>query len=144
MVPHRSTNRARACLTSLSRREAVLSCWYGRSQCRLIFLHFYNDCILTYRISIILTLRTVQFGNWRMRMKRMSQPIGKKHTKVYLLFLDCKQLFVGLAQARSVILSRRIQALLGGEGGSLSATRRLNLCCVSCCSCHLTLHFLED
>ena len=31
VVPHRSTNRARACLTSLSRREAVLSCWYGRS-----------------------------------------------------------------------------------------------------------------
>lgn len=31
MVPHRSTNRARTCLTSLSRREAVLSCWYGRS-----------------------------------------------------------------------------------------------------------------
>lgn len=32
VVPHRSTNRARACLTSLSRREAVLSCWYGRSR----------------------------------------------------------------------------------------------------------------
>ncbi len=32
VVPHRSTNRARACLTSLSRRDAVLSCWYGRSQ----------------------------------------------------------------------------------------------------------------
>lgn len=30
VVPHRSTNRARTCLTSLSRREAVLSCWYGR------------------------------------------------------------------------------------------------------------------
>ena len=31
MVPHRSTNRARRCLTSMSRREAVLSSWYGRS-----------------------------------------------------------------------------------------------------------------
>ena len=31
VVPHRSTNQARTCLTSLSRREAVLSCWYGRS-----------------------------------------------------------------------------------------------------------------
>ena len=31
MVPHRSTNQARRCLTSLSRREAVLSSWYGRS-----------------------------------------------------------------------------------------------------------------
>ena len=31
VVPHRSTNRARRCLTSLSRREAVLSSWYGRS-----------------------------------------------------------------------------------------------------------------
>ena len=32
MVPHRSTNQARTCLTSLSRREAVLSSWYGRSR----------------------------------------------------------------------------------------------------------------
>ena len=32
MVPHRSTNQARQCLTSLSRREAVLSLWFGRSQ----------------------------------------------------------------------------------------------------------------
>ena len=32
MVPHRSTNQARTCLTSLSGREAVLSCWYGRSR----------------------------------------------------------------------------------------------------------------
>jgi hypothetical protein len=31
VVPHRSTNRARRCLTSLSRREAVLSSLYGRS-----------------------------------------------------------------------------------------------------------------
>ncbi|KAL7451498.1 hypothetical protein ACHAWC_003321 [Mediolabrus comicus] len=31
VVPHRSTNLARQCLTSLSRREAVLSLWYGRS-----------------------------------------------------------------------------------------------------------------
>ena len=31
VVPHRSTNLARQCLTSLSRREAVLSLWCGRS-----------------------------------------------------------------------------------------------------------------
>ena len=31
VVPHLSTNWARRCLTSLSRREAVLSSWYGRS-----------------------------------------------------------------------------------------------------------------
>ena len=31
VVPHRSTGRARQCLTSLSRREAVLSLWYGPS-----------------------------------------------------------------------------------------------------------------
>ena len=35
VVPHRSTNQARTCLTSLSRREAVLSCWYGRSHCEM-------------------------------------------------------------------------------------------------------------
>ena len=37
VVPHRSTNRARACLTSLSRREAVLSCWYGRTRTLEVF-----------------------------------------------------------------------------------------------------------
>jgi len=30
-VPHRSTNRARQCLTSQSERDAVLSLLYGRS-----------------------------------------------------------------------------------------------------------------
>ncbi len=35
VVPHRSTNLARQCLTSLSKREAVLSLWYGRS-CRIV------------------------------------------------------------------------------------------------------------
>ena len=45
VVPHRSTNRARACLTSLSRREAVLSCWYGRSQQSK---KFNNHILLTY------------------------------------------------------------------------------------------------
>ena len=34
VVPHRSTNQARTYLNSLSRREAVLSCWYGRSYLR--------------------------------------------------------------------------------------------------------------
>ena len=38
VVPHRSTNRARQCLTSLSRREAVLSLWFGRSH----FQHIYT------------------------------------------------------------------------------------------------------
>ena len=31
VVPHRSTNRARQCLTSQSERDAVLSLLYGRS-----------------------------------------------------------------------------------------------------------------
>lgn len=31
VVPNRSTNQARHCLTSLSGREAVLSVWYGPS-----------------------------------------------------------------------------------------------------------------
>ena len=39
VVPHRSTSLARQCLTSLSRREAVLSLWYGRS--------CWFSCILT-------------------------------------------------------------------------------------------------
>ena len=37
VVPHHSTNWARSSLTLLSRREVVLSCWYGRS---LYFLYF--------------------------------------------------------------------------------------------------------
>ena len=39
VVPHRSTNLARQCLTSLSRREAVLSLWYGRSWHIQNYLH---------------------------------------------------------------------------------------------------------
>ena len=31
VVPHHKTNWAQTSLTSLSRQEAVLSCWYGRS-----------------------------------------------------------------------------------------------------------------
>ena len=46
VVPHRSTNRARACLTSLSGREAVLSCWYGRSRDSLS--HAYIQSAYTY------------------------------------------------------------------------------------------------
>ncbi len=44
MVPHRSTNQARRCLTSLSRREAVLSTWYGRS-CHFKAIKIHNQPI---------------------------------------------------------------------------------------------------
>jgi hypothetical protein len=44
VVPHRSTNRARRCLTSLSRREAVLSSWYGRS-------YLMYSCVTIYTLS---------------------------------------------------------------------------------------------
>lgn len=43
VVPHRSTNRARRCLTSLSRREAVLSSWYGRSWFQSCFTRIHTD-----------------------------------------------------------------------------------------------------
>ena len=64
VVPHRSTNRARTCLTSLSRREAVLSCWYGRSCLSRDYIP-YNKCkckakhthrITTNTLSIHLTI----------------------------------------------------------------------------------------
>ena len=43
VVPHRSTNRARHCLTSQSERDAVLSMWYGRScpHCKF-FIHLFH------------------------------------------------------------------------------------------------------
>ena len=50
VVPHRSTNQARRCLTSLSRREAVLSSWYvwsflpGRVILTYKFLPFNFSC----------------------------------------------------------------------------------------------------
>ena len=43
VVPHRSTNLARQCLTSLSRREAVLSLWYGRSCTRRRKKNLYSN-----------------------------------------------------------------------------------------------------
>ena len=45
VVPHRSTNLARHCLTSLSRREAVLSMWYGRSQLKSQRLQLYTHSL---------------------------------------------------------------------------------------------------
>ena len=42
MVPHRSTNQARRCLTSLSRREAVLSLLYGTTCLQTHFLSIYT------------------------------------------------------------------------------------------------------
>ena len=42
VVPHRSTNRARTCLTSQSRRDVVLSCWYGRSRKGVFKAAIYN------------------------------------------------------------------------------------------------------
>ena len=46
VVPHRSTNLARRCLTSLSRREAVLSSWYGRSCHKQQILNIYTTHIM--------------------------------------------------------------------------------------------------
>lgn len=59
VVPHRSTNRARTCLTSQSGRDVVLSCWYGRSRSlivkdniytakglKVVQFPFINSCIL--------------------------------------------------------------------------------------------------
>ena len=56
VVPHRSTNQARGCLTSLSRREAVLSSWYGRSHERMMI---WNSCsylpLLKPQAGVVLT-----------------------------------------------------------------------------------------
>ena len=63
VVPHRSTNLARRCLTSLSRREAVLSSWYGRSclygaflcyiTCTIFFISFCSlSCVHTLKIPL--------------------------------------------------------------------------------------------
>ena len=49
VVPHRSTNLARQCLTSLSRREAVLSLWYGRS-CRIGTLQTVETALYMYSV----------------------------------------------------------------------------------------------
>ena len=44
VVPHRSTNLARWCLTSLSRREAVLSSLYGRSWWHMPLITLSHNC----------------------------------------------------------------------------------------------------
>ena len=58
VVPHRSTSLARQCLTSLSRREAVLSLWYGRScwfSCILTFIK-----LLIKRYRLLMRWRTLE------------------------------------------------------------------------------------
>ena len=54
VVPHRSTNWARACLTSLSRREAVLSCWYGRSHFSYKYLRYIKNTTKIYCTQFLL------------------------------------------------------------------------------------------
>ena len=65
VVPHRSTNTARACLTSLSGREAVLSCLYGRSwhhrpyrNIQPIATYSLNPFIAHYELLKLLPMRT--------------------------------------------------------------------------------------
>ena len=48
VVPHRSTNLTRSCLTSLSRREAVLSWLYGRSCYHGRYLYLWMCSLLQY------------------------------------------------------------------------------------------------
>ena len=68
VVPHRSTNLARQCLTSLSRREAVLSLWCGRSW---ILSYFLKIIKLTY---IFITAATPK------HQKRNTMKVGRKST----------------------------------------------------------------
>ena len=56
VVPHRSTNLARQCLTSLSRREAVLSLWYGRS-CRIGTIQTLQTAYFIYLLCCSAVLR---------------------------------------------------------------------------------------
>ena len=51
VVPHRSTNLARSCLTSLSRREAVLSWLYGRSCLQHTHRHTHTHAYTTLNAS---------------------------------------------------------------------------------------------
>ena len=52
VVPHRSTNRARTCLTSQSRRDVVLSCWYGRSHEEVMYYDIYIVVFMCTKVSI--------------------------------------------------------------------------------------------
>ena len=62
MVPHRSTNLARQCLTSLSRREAVLSLWYGRSWL-IVALLLYELALLPSSSRKRENVETIQSGS---------------------------------------------------------------------------------
>ena len=52
MVPHRSTNWARQCLTSLSRREAVLSLLYGTTWLSRQFETIYTHLFINYNYKV--------------------------------------------------------------------------------------------
>ena len=81
MVPHRSTNLTRRCLTSLSGREAVLSSWYGRS-CMLDVQLNYNFVwceIQTTRENDVVPHRRVN------EMMQHEKAMGKQRDEMIIL-----------------------------------------------------------
>ena len=113
-ISHRSTNQARTCLTSLSRREAVLSCWYGRShhngsltysQNLFLFWHIFCCCSsfgLPYctsnsnRRPCLLIVHTLLFwmanDNLRSNNEYIIQGARSNRHKTMMWMLSCKRL----------------------------------------------------
>ena len=67
VVPHRSTNLTRRCLTSLSGREAVLSSWYGR---------FRQEVFMQIHILYLRSLKSI--GSQRARLRK---PKGRRYRR---------------------------------------------------------------
>ena len=82
MVPHRSTNQARRCLTSLSRREAVLSSLYGRSYQQIAYqTYIYRTHTVTYYLIISFITNVLPYRN---NQSTFHAKPNTTHTHIYL------------------------------------------------------------
>ncbi len=65
-VTHPSTNQARRCLTSVIRREPVLSTWYGRKHLVAVILTFYScECSKNPNFSKKINTRVLQSEKYK-------------------------------------------------------------------------------
>ena len=88
VVPHRSTNLARSCLTSLSRREAVWSWLYGRSYQTRGTIRIYKVCLHVLLIAIIISAATEEHKVTNHRSQNHNTKKKKKKTPITPLHIS--------------------------------------------------------
>ena len=99
VVPHRSTNWARQCLTSQSRRDAVLSLLYGRSWHSSYYVRIINITLIAYTFTFTSTTITSWFRPQTLRNPSQSTR-NWKHFKIHIGFIQFRQVLIKLCSLK--------------------------------------------